>query len=481
MTAEDFRRRAHEVVDWIADYYEGLPTREPVLSQVSPGSIMAQLPRECPEEGEAWDAVMSDLDAIIMPGVTHWQHPSFFGYFPATSSFPGMLGDMLSGALNVIGFNWLASPAATELEQSVLDWLAQLIGLPDAFLSRSGKGGGVIQGTASEAALVALLAARARITGAPPASPGAQADAGSPGDEWRLVAYASDQAHSCVRKACMVAGVRHFRAVHTRAEDHHCMRADDLAAAVKEDLERGLIPAFVCASLGTTSSAAVDDIAGLARVAQEHGMWLHVDAAYAGAAMVLPEMRHHMKGVELADSFDFNPHKWLLTNFDCSALFVRDAQPLVRALTLTPAFLQNGATESGLVVDYKDWQVPLGRRFRALKLWAVLRTYGARGLRDFIRSHVSLAREFESWVQADARFEVAAPVHFSLVCFRLVGAGDDANSQLLDRINATGKMYLTHTVLNGKYTLRMAIGGSATRREDVVAAWDCIRSQVPSS
>eukprot|EP00899_Mesostigma_viride_P019632 jgi/Mesvir1/27670/Mv07392-RA.1 len=477
------------------------------LEPPQPGYLKPLIPSSAPEEGEDWDTIMADVRDKIMPGVTHWQSPAFFAYFPANSSYPGLLGEMLSGALNVIGFSWISSPAATELETIALDWLGQLLRLPAEFLSEgsSGRGGGVIQGTASESTLVALLAARARALHRlreQHASSGGQEGGGAAAwDEalasTRLVAYTSDQAHSSVKKACMIAGIRHFRALPTTASTGFALSPEVLEEAVREDLQQGLLPCFLCATLGTTSSTAVDPLGPLGAIAAAHGMWTHVDAAYAGSACICPEHRHHLDGVEVTDSFCMNAHKWLLTNFDCSAMWVKDSRFLLQALSLQPEFLRNKASDAGVVVDYKDWQVPLGRRFRALKLWFVMRSYGAKGLRRYIRSHVAMAAGLEATVTADPRFRLVAKREFALVCFclRARGAGGGANDSagggagsgneeeaainraLLDAVNATGKLFLTHTVIGGVYSLRMAIGGARVTQEDVDAAWSVISAE----
>ncbi len=496
LSPEEFRRLGHRMVDWIADYQARLESF-PVRSQVAPGETAAKLPAHPPEEGlggaEGWDAIFQDLESVVLPGLTHWQSPSFFAYFPSEASGPSVLGELLSAGLGVQGMLWSTSPAATEVETRVLDWLAELVGLPEGFRSTPGTGGGVIQSTASDATLVAMVAARERVRrqGAPV---GAPADA-------PLVAYCSTQAHSSVLKAAMLCGVArgaddsvHLRTVETDAR--YALRPEALERAIREDLDAGRRPFFVCASLGTTSSGAFDSLGDIGRVLERTGVaaaggWLHVDAAWAGAALVCPEHRGLLAGIEAVDSFAFNPHKWLLTNFDCNAFFVRERKALLDALSVTPEYLRNAASETGAVIDYRDWQVPLGRRFRALKLWFVLRHYGAKGLQAHIREHVRLGELFESWVKADARFEVAAPRSLSLVCFRLQplpgeapAATDARNRQLLERVNATGKVFLTHTVLPGvdgapaRYVLRLAIGATRTEERHVRAAWELLSGTV---
>ncbi|WP_434385475.1 pyridoxal-dependent decarboxylase [Melittangium boletus] len=485
MSAEQFRRLGHRVVDWVADYWARLESF-PVRAQVAPGEVLAKLPAHPPEEGlegeAGWEAVFRDLEDVVLPGLTHWQSPSFFAYFPSNATGPAVLGELLSAGLGVQGMLWSTSPAATEMETRVLDWLAELLALPAGFHSGSGTGGGVIQGTASEAVLVAMVAARAR----------ARRVLGRDA-EW--VAYTSTQTHSSVLKAALISGVARDVAdtVHLRALDTdagYALRPDVLERAVREDLAQGRQPFFVCASLGTTSSGAMDPVPALLEALGRTGFgaaggWVHVDAAWAGAALVCPEHRALGAGLEGVDSFAFNPHKWLLTNFDCDAFYTRDRQALLDALSVMPEYLRNAASASGQVVDYRDWQVPLGRRFRALKLWLVLRHYGAQGLRAFLRGHVRLAEAFEGQVTADARFELAAPRSLALVCFRLAPrpgeapeATDARNRHLLERLNASGEAFLTHTVLPGvdgapaRYVLRLAIGAVRTEARHVRAVWE---------
>jgi aromatic-L-amino-acid decarboxylase len=478
MSSEEFRRHGHALVDWIASYWERLASHDPalpVLSRSKPGEVAAKLPGSAPEHGEAWEAIFADVERIVMPGITHWQAPGFFGFFPANASGPAVLGELLSAGLGVQGMLWTTSPAATELETRVLDWMARAIGLPGEFLSVSGTGGGVIQGTASEAVLVAMLAARKK------KGPQGQRATG-PHEGGRPVVYASTQAHSSVVKAAMIAGICDgpedrvgMRLVPT--DDALAMDVGALDRMIDGDVAGGRTPVMVCATVGTTSSTAVDPVRAIGEVCRRHGVWLHVDAAYAGAAAVCEEFRWVVEGAELADSWSFNPHKWLLTNFDCGLFWTRDRASLLRAMSVTPEYLRNAASDAGAVIDYRDWQVPLGRRFRALKLWFVMRHYGLEGLRAHVREHVRLAALFEGWVRADERFEVVAERRLGLVCFRLRG-DDGANKRLLEACNATGRVFFTHTVLpvpRGGYTLRLAVGGTMTAEEDVAAAWRIVR------
>ncbi len=459
---EAFREHGRAVVDRVARYMEEVASL-PVLSRAAPGALRAQLPAHPPRTGEPFGDILADVDRLILPGLTHWQSPGFFAYFPANASPPAILGELLSAGLGVQGMLWATSPACTELETHVLDWLVEMLALPDRFLS-SGAGGGVIQDTASSSALCALVAARERATGG---------DANRTGTRAPLTAYTSRDAHSSIEKAVRIAGVGadNLRLVDTGPD--HAMDADRLAAAMAADRAAGHLPFFVCATLGTTSSTAFDPLPAIAAACREHGAWLHVDAAYAGSAAVCPEMRWMNAGLEHADSYCFNPHKWLLTNFDCDCFWVADRAALVGALSVLPEYLRNAATESGAVIDYRDWQVPLGRRFRALKLWFVIRSYGVEGLRSYIREHLRLGALFRGWVEADPRFELAAPAPLALVCFRHL-AGDDFNRRLMDVLNAGGEIYLTHTKLDGRFVLRMAIGGTWTAETHVAHAWQLI-------
>jgi aromatic-L-amino-acid decarboxylase len=464
MSPEEFRRHGHAVVDWIADYYERIESF-PVLSQVSPGDIRASLPEHPPEQPEPFEAVLRDLDDKLMPGITHWQHPAFFAYFPANASGPAILGDLLASGLGVQGMLWATSPAATELETHVLDWLAELLDLPPRFRS-DGPGGGVIQHTASDAALVALLAALQRASGGRTEREGVAAG--------RFAVYTSGQTHSSVEKACRIAGLGAQALRKVDVEPHTlAARPDHLHALIAADQAAGVVPTLVVASVGATGTGAVDPVPELAAIAHAAGAWLHVDAAWAGVAAVAPEFRWLNAGLADADSYATNPHKWLLTNFDCDAFWVADRGPLLDALSILPEYLRNAATESGAVIDYRDWHVPLGRRFRALKLWAVIRWYGAEGLREHIRTHVAMAQEFAARVGDDDRFELIAPHPLSLVTFRL-RAGDDETLALMRRVNRSGAAYLTHTVVDGRAALRLAVGSPLTKQRHVDAVWDLL-------
>ena len=464
MTAEEFRRHGKEVVDWIADYYERVESL-PVLSQVKPGEIRASLPAQPPQQGESFRAMLSDIDRLIMPGITHWQSPNFFAFFPANTSAPSILGEMLSAGLGVQGMLWATSPACTELETHVLDWLVDMLDLPSKFKS-SGKGGGVIQDTASSAALCAVLAARERST---------NFASNEQGGNGKLIAYTSNQAHSSIEKAVKIAGLGRKNLRLIDVDENFALRPELLLAQIRKDKAEGLVPCFVSATVGTTSSNGLDPLQAIGEICRAENIWFHVDGAMAGTAALCPEFRYIQDGVELADSYCFNPHKWMFTNFDCDCFFVADRKVLIKTLSILPEFLRNQATESGAVIDYRDWHIPLGRRFRALKLWFVIRHYGVEGLQHHIREHVNLALQFARSVEKSAEFELAAPAPLNLVCFRHRG-GDDINRQILDRLNESGEMYLTHTVLNGKFTLRLCVGQTQTEARHVERAWKLIQA-----
>ncbi len=459
MTPDEFRRHGHAVVDWIADYQSRVESF-PVLSKAEPGEIRASLPANPPAQGEAFSAVMKDVEKTILPGVTHWQSPNFFGYFPCNASGPGILGDLLSSGLGVQGMLWSTSPACTELEMHVLDWLVGMLGLPEKFLS-SKTGGGVIQDTASSAALCALLAAREKAT---------NYSSNLKGCDGRIVAYASTQTHSSLQKAAMISGVGSSNLRLIEVDERFAMRPEALAKQVEADKRAGLTPSFVCVTIGTTSSNAMDPVAEIAEICRQHNLWLHVDAAMSGTAMLCPEFRHLQNGVEFADSYNFNPHKWMFTNFDCNCFWVADRKALIQTLSILPEYLRNQATESGAVIDYRDWHIQLGRRFRSLKLWFVIRHYGVEGLQHHIREHVRLAKQFAAWVRDDKNFELAAPTPLNLVCFRHRG-GDEVNQQIMDRLNRSGNLFLTHTKLDGKLTLRLCVGQTNTQARHVEKAW----------
>jgi len=461
MTPEEFKKWGYRYVDWIADYLSH-PERHAVLSRVKPGDIRKQLSQAPPEAPESFDSILQDLDRIIVPGLTHWNHPSFLAYFPTTGSEPGILGEMVTAALNVNAMLWRTAPAATELEEHVLNWLRQMIGLSDSF-------NGMICDTASMSTFHALAAARESVAGISGHSVRDDGICGPGSPVLRI--YASEQAHSSVEKSAMALGIGRRGLAKIGTDSEFRMDVDALESAIAADLLKGVRPFAVVATVGTTSTTSIDPVARIAEVCEKYQLWLHVDAAYAGAAAILPEQRHILEGCDRADSFVVNPHKWLLTPMDLSAFYCRRPEMLRRAFSLTPEYLKTAEGDS--VNNGMDYTLQLGRRFRALKFWMIVRHYGVEGLRAIIREHIRLARMFVSLVEKDSRFEVVAPSPFSTVCFRLK-AGDAENQAMIDRVNATGKTFISHTNLNGKLTARLAIGNSRTSEEHVRAAWTVI-------
>ena len=462
MSPGQFRTEGKKIIDWIADYYENIE-KYPVLSQVKPGEIISSLPKNPPQKGESMQQMMQDVDEKIMPGITHWQSPNFFAYFPSNTSFPSILGDLVSSGLGVQGMIWATSPAATELETRVLDWLAEMMGMPEKFRSTS-TGGGVIQDTASTSALTAVIAARERAT---------RFESNKTGLRQKLVAYISTQTHSSLEKAIKMAGIGKENLRLIDVDKTFAMRPESLSEQIQKDKAAGLQPFFICGALGTTSSNAMDPLRRIGEIAQKENCWFHIDAAMSGTAMICPEFRHFMDGVELADSYCFNPHKWMFTNFDCDVFWVADRNELISTFTILPEYLKNKATESGAVFDYRDWHVQLGRRFRSLKLWFVIRHYGVEGLQYHIRKHVELTRMFTNWITNSADFELVVEPPLNLVCFRHKN-GDDFNMKLMNTINASGKLFFTHTKLNNQLVLRMSIGQTYTEEEHLKTAWELI-------
>lgn len=467
MTPDEFRRAGHELIDWIADYLDSGVREYPVCSASRPGEIrqaLESVSTSVPATAESWDAVWSDVQNHLLPGVTHWQSPRFFAYFPANVSYPAILGDLLSAGLGVNGMMWATSPAATELESFVLDLLVDLMGLPEHF-----KGAGVIQDTASSASLCAVLCAREQALEWQGNTVGLARADGAMG----LTVYVSDQAHSSIEKAIKVAGLgRHSLRIVPCDLETYAMDVSALTQMVEADLADGRKPALVCATLGTTSSLAIDPIADIGSVCQQHRIWLHVDGAMAGSALICPECRFLAAGLELADSYCFNPHKWLFTNFDCDVFYVRRPERLIRTFSIMPEYLKTAHMDD--VINYRDWHIPLGRRFRSLKLWFVLRLFGVEGLRARLRNHIEWAAQFVRMVTSDARFELAAPPSLGLVCFRLKGRSNDDNKRLLNNLNESGQVFLSHTVLSGKYALRLSVGQTNTTADDVRAAWTLV-------
>ena len=469
MTPEEFRTHAHELVDWMADYMAGIEER-PVRSQTAPGEIAAKVPDRAPEQPEAMTDIFADFERDILPGVTNWQHPSFFAYFPANSSPPSVLAEMLTATLAAQCMLWQTSPAGTELETQMMQWLREMLALPEHFQ-------GVIQDSATSATLVALLTARERATGWRANEEGLAA-LGAQG--CKLTVYVSEEAHSSIEKTMKVAGYGAENLRKIPAGQDFAMQPAELAAAIEADIAAGFTPACVTACIGGTGTGAMDPLAPIGEICRRHGIWFHVDAAWAGSALILPEWRHLVDGLEQADSFVFNPHKWLFTNFDCTAYFVADTASLERTLSLVPEYLRS--RETGHVIDYQNWSVPLGRRFRALKLWFVIRSYGVEGLRAMIRNHIALAEELFETVSDDADFEILSPLRLSLFSFRYRPAGiddeavlDALNLSLLETLNDSGRLYLTQNRVKGRFAIRFQIGQTATTAQHVEAAWAVIR------
>jgi len=457
MTPDEFRRYGHELIEWVAGYMERVASL-PVQPSVEPGEIRAALPPAPPEDPEPFDALVRDLDDVVLPGITHWQSPGWFAYFPANTSPPSVLAELVTAALGAQGMMWSTSPALTEIEAHVLDWLVELLGFPQEWKTAVGPGGGAIQVSASDSTHLAHVVARERAM-----------ERGASSED--VVAYTSSQAHSSVEKGARVAAIRHLRLLDV---DHDfALRPSALAEAVARDVADGLVPAIVTSTLGTTGTCAVDPVGEVAEIARRHGLWHHVDAAYAGSALICPELRVEQEGIARADSFVFNAHKWMFTNFDCSVFWVADRAPLVRAMSILPPYLQNAASASGEVIDYRDWQVPLGRRFRALKLWWVLRAYGANGIRHHIREHVRLASWFGGRVDEQPSLVRVAPVAFGLVCFRHVD-GNEATDALAEAINRDGSVYVITSTIEEERFIRVAVGATPTTAEDVERLWSIV-------
>ncbi len=465
MDSQEFRTQGHRLIEWIADYLEHAE-QYPVLSQVQPGEIAAKVSAQTPEAGQAMADILDDFERDILPGITHWNHPRFFAYFPANNSGPSILGELLSAGLGVNAMLWQTSPAATELEQKMMVWLAALLDLPDGFH-------GVIQDTASTSTLCALLCAREQSTAYNFNARGPAAlENGAP-----LRIYCSQEAHSSVIKGARIAGFGDENIVSIKVDDNRALSPADLQVRIAQDEDCGYQPCCVVATVGTTSTTAIDPVAAIGPIARQHGLWLHVDAALAGTAAILPEKRWIFDGIAHADSLVFNPHKWLFTNFDCSAFYVRNPDHLERVMAIDPAYLQTDRDDQ--VTNYRDWGIQLGRRFRALKLWFVMRSYGAQALREKVAAHIALAAEFKDWVEKDPAWELLAPVPLNTVCFRhkplgFTGDNDELNlinKAIMDQVNRAGLIYLTHTVLDGRFTLRMSIGQTQTQSRHVEEAW----------
>ncbi|HTU94055.1 MAG TPA: aminotransferase class V-fold PLP-dependent enzyme [Gemmataceae bacterium] len=470
MTPEEFRRFGHQLIDWIADYRAGIANR-PVMAQTAPGEIKGQFPAAPPEYSEDFAAVFRDLERVILPGLSHWQHPHFFGYFPANSALASVLGDYLSTGLGVLGLSWQASPALTELEEVVTDWMRQLVGLSEAW-------SGVIQDTASTCTLAALLCARERTTGYSLSRGGLQEEAHP------LVVYTSDQSHSSVEKAALLAGFGRANLRPITHDEAYALRPADLESAIRRDLREGRKPCAVVATTGTTTCTAFDPIDTIAAIARQHGLWLHVDAAMAGAAMILPECRGMWRGIEEADSLVFNAHKWPGAAFDCSLYYIRDPEHLVRVMSTNPSYLQSAA--DGRVKNLRDWGIPLGRRFRALKLWCLLRAEGVASLQARLRRDLANAQWLAEQVRSAPPWRVVAPVALQTVCVRHEPPGLESEAldrhtlAWVERINRSGLAYLTPAILDGRWMVRVSIGAEATEREHVAELWEWMRRETES-
>lgn len=469
MPKEDFRRFGHEIVDRIADYLEEIESL-PVLSQVEPNWLKGELPKSAPENGEDFGAVLADVDKLIFPAVTNWNHPNFHGLFSTSGSSIGVFADMFATAFDMKAMLWRTAPASTELEDVTLDWLRQMMGLPDEFE-------GIIYDTASVSTMHAIAAARERA--------GLKVrELGMSGrdDLALMTVYTSEHVHSSIDKSCITLGLGTPSLRKIAVNERFEMIPEALAEAIEEDLEAGHVPICVIPTIGTTSSSSIDPVDAIADVCEKHGVWLHVDAAYAGSAAIVPEMQHYFKGWERADSIVTNPHKWLFTPFDLSVLYCRDFGDLKQAFSLVPEYLKT--SEEPTVKNGMDYGIQLGRRFRALKLWFVIRYFGREGLIDRIRDHCRLARLFASWVEASPNFELLAPVPFALVCFRARPSGvedlDSLNERIMNEINASGEAYLSHTKLNDVFTLRLSVGSIRVEERHLKKVWDILNSRIIS-
>ncbi|MBT5096539.1 MAG: aminotransferase class V-fold PLP-dependent enzyme [Candidatus Marinimicrobia bacterium] len=461
MKTDEFKKQGYKVIDWLADYYEHVE-EYPVLSQVEPGDIRSKLPEKAPNTGRAHDEILNDMN-ILMPGITHWQSPNFHAFFPCATSGPAILGDLISTGLGVNGMSWATSPACTELETHILDWLVDMMDLPVKFKSNS-KGGGVIQDTASSASLVALLCSREK------ASNGRTNENGSNGD---FIAYTSSQAHSSIEKAVKIAGIGKNNMRMVDVDQNFSMDSSHLRQLIEKDISNGLKPIFVCATVGTTSSTAIDPVNEIGKICKEFGIWLHVDAAMAGPAALCKEYRFINDGLNYADSYNFNPHKWMLTSFDCSIFYVADRSQLINTMSILPEYLKNKTSTSESVFDLRDWGIPLGRRFRALKLWHVINYYGVSGLQEFIRTHMENTKILRSWIEMEKDFEIVTPTPLTLICFRHT-KGNNFTEKLLNTINESGKAYMTHTKLNDQYIIRFSVGQTSTTINHLKETWNYI-------
>ncbi|MCK5004215.1 MAG: aspartate aminotransferase family protein [Candidatus Aminicenantes bacterium] len=465
MNIDEFRKNAHETVDWVADYFQSIE-KYPVKSQVNPGDVFKQLPEKAPEGSEPYSKIINDLDEIIMPGITHWQSPSFFAYFNANNSYPSVLAEMITSAIGAQCMSWQTSPAATELEEMMMKWVANLINLPDGFT-------GVIQDTASTATLCSILTAREKYSGFNVNDKGIS-------NNMKFRVYCSSEAHSSIDKAVRISGIGSENLIKVGVDDNFALRSEELEELIKKDIKNGFKPLTVIAALGTTGSTAVDPLNEIGKICKKYDIWYHIDAAYAGTALMLPENNYLIEGIGYADTFVFNPHKWMFTNFDCSAYYVKDQEALINTFSILPEYLRTA--EGDRVNNYRDWGIALGRRFRALKLWFVLRSFGTDELKNKVSSHTLWAKELGSTINSEENFETLAPVPFATICFRFLPPGIDnieeinrINNSLMEKLNGTGKLYLTHTKLNEMFTLRFVIGQTYQEKKHIDSAWELIK------
>ena len=464
MDNKDFRQHAHELVDWMADYFENIKDY-PVKSQVSPGEIYSQIPDSAPKEGQTFQQIFSDFEKIIMPGMSHWQHPNFYAYFPANSSYPSILGEMLTATLAAQCMIWDTSPAGTELEEKVMQWLIKMTGLPENL-------NGVIQDSASSSTLTAIITAREKYSNF-------EINENGIDNNRKFKIYCSTETHSSIEKAVKIAGLGKNNLVKIKVDNEQRMDPEELSKAIEKDISQGNRPLCVIATVGTTGTLAIDPLDKIAVITKKHDIWLHVDAAYAGTALILPEFRWMIKGIEHADSLVFNPHKWMFTNFDCSAYFVKEKSALIRTFEIMPEYLKTDSASQ--VNNYRDWSIQLGRRFRALKLWFVIRSFGIRGLQDKIKKQIDIAKNLEEKIQNHQDFEIMVQTPLNAVFFRYHPQDvtdndlDKLNAKLLQQLDNSGKLYVTHTKINGKYIIRMIIGQTSVTEQDVLSSWEFIQ------
>ncbi|MEW6196837.1 MAG: pyridoxal-dependent decarboxylase [Bacteroidota bacterium] len=467
MPKEEFKKYGHELIDWIADYLDNIETY-PVLPDMKPGDIKSKLPQTAPQQNEDLKNIFSDVDKIILPGVTHWQHPNFMAYFNSTASGPGILGEILSAAFNTNGMVWKSNPASAELEETVLNWFKKMLGLPEEFF-------GVVYDTASVSTLHGIAAARE--------NSGLNIRSKGLSDTQKLILYCTEHAHSSIDKAVLTLGIGMENIHRIPADENFSMISSELAKAIKEDRAKGFVPFCVVATIGTTSSTAVDPVEEIADICERENIWFHLDSAYAGVTAILPEMKKYFKGFERADSFVVNPHKWLFVPIDFSILYTRKPGVLKNAFSLVPEYLKTA--EDNTAINYMDYGIQLGRRFRALKFWFVLRYFGVEGLQERLREHLRLAQQFAQLINGHEMFERLAPVYFGTICFRAEPNGitdenklNELNEKLLNAVNATGKVFLVHTKLNGKFTIRLVTSGLRTEEKHVMLAWEIIKQEL---